>query len=124
MAELATYRGCEPVTIKAGASALARGVRVTRQSNGTCIVQDATAGGDYVTLAAIPAATYGPAQPMGKGGKLPVLASEAVVVGDAAYSAAAGKGSKTATDAVVIGRWTQAASGDGVLGEVELKSVL
>lgn len=57
---------------------------------------------------------------MQDGGKVPALASEATVVGDLAYSAADGKFSKTSANAVLVGRWTMAASADGVLGEVEL----
>lgn len=124
MAELATYVGIEPRTIKATSVAQARGVRVTRDSSGTTAVADATTRGDYVTIQAIEASAYGEAASTAGGGKVPALASEACAVGDAAYAAAAGKFSKTSTNAAVMGRWTLAASGDGVLGEVELLSVL
>lgn len=119
MAEMATYRNANPVTILANA-ALVRGVRVTLNSSGSCDVQDATAAGDYVTLTAIEAAKTGAAINTASGCKVPALASEACAVGDAAYAAAAGKFSKTSTNATALGRWTLAASGDGVLGEVEL----
>ena len=119
MAEMATYIGVIPRTITSNA-ALVRGVRVTRNSDGTCDVQDATGAGDYVTLAAIEAAKPGIAVSMAGGGKVPALASEACAVGDAAYAAASGKFSKTSTNATLVGRWTLATTGDGVLGEVEL----
>lgn len=123
MAEMATYVGIEPRTILASSVAQARGVRVTRNSAGATAIQDATLRGDYVTLTAIEASSVGQAASMSGGGKVPALASEATTVGDIAYAAASGKFSKTSTSAAVVGRWTLAASGDGVLGEVELESV-
>jgi len=119
MAEMATYRAVAPVTITANA-ALVRGIRVSLTSAGVCDAGDATVLGEYVTLQAIEAAKVGAAVNMHGGGKVPALASEAVAVGDPAYSAAAGKFSKTSTNATLLGKWTLAASGDGVLGEVEL----
>jgi len=123
MAIQATYIGIEPRTITATAVAQARGVRVTRNSSGLTAVADETTRGDYVTLQAIAASGSGLAASMSADGKVPALASEATVVGDLAYAAAAGKFSKTSTNAALVGRWTLAASGDGVLGEVELFSV-
>lgn len=119
MAEMATYAGAKPRTITANA-ALARGLRVTLNSSGTCDVQDASAAGDYVTLQAVEALKTGAAVNIASGCKVPALASEATTVGDAAYAAASGKFSKTSTNATLVGRWTLAASGDNVLGEVEL----
>jgi hypothetical protein len=119
MAEMASYLAVDPITITANAT-LVRGVRVSLNSSGTCDVADATTAGDYVTLTAIEAAKPGTAVNTAGGGKVPALASEAVAVGDAAYAAAAGKFSKTTTNATLLGRWTLAASGDGVLGEVLL----
>lgn len=123
MAEMATYVGIEPRSINLTAAAVSRGIRVTRNSSGLCAAQDATKKGDYVTLQSGAASETISAASLGGGGKVPALASEAVAVGDLAYSAAAGKFSKTSTSAVLVGRWTQAASGDGVLGEVELFNV-
>jgi hypothetical protein len=123
MAELATYVGIEPRTAIATNVAQARGVRVTRNSSGVTAVADATTRGDYVTLTDIAASSAGQVASLSGGGKIPALASEATVVGDLAYAAAAGKFSKTSTNAALLGRWTLAASGDGVLGEVELFSV-
>jgi len=120
MAELATYIGETSVTVTPTNVALARGVRVVRASTGLVAVADITQRGDYVTLRAMEASEPGPAQPATGPAKVPALASEAATVGALAYSAAAGKFSVTSTNAVVMGRWTLAASGDGVLGEVQL----
>lgn len=120
MAEMATYVGIEPRTVTANAAAV-RGIRLTLNSSGTCDAAGITDAGDYVSLAAIEAAKTGPAVSIHGGGKVPALASEAVAVGDPAYTAAAGKFSKSSgSSAVLIGKWALAASGDGVLGEIEL----
>jgi hypothetical protein len=120
MAEMATYIGIEPRTINANA-ALARGIRVTLNSSGTCDASGITDAGDYVTLQAIEAAKPGAAASMRGGGKVPAVASEAVAVGDPAYTAASGKFSKTSgSSAVLVGKWALAASGVDVLGEIEL----
>jgi len=123
MADIATHIGVTPVSITLTAAACGRGLRVTRNSSGLCAVTAATSRGDYVTLRDGVASEVVPAVPPGTPAKVPAVASEAVAVGDLAYSAASGKFSKTATDAVLMGRWTMAASGDGVLGEVELFAV-
>ncbi len=119
MAEMATYRGVTPVTILANA-ALGRGLRVTLNSAGSCDVQDASAIGTYVTLAAIEAGKTGPAINIASGVKVPMVAAGATAVGDPAYTAAAGKFSSTSTNATLIGVCALAATGDTVLGEVEL----
>ncbi len=121
MAEMATYAGPSERTGIANA-ALVRGVRVTRNSSGTLDVTAAATRGDYVTAQDIAAAKAGQVFESTHG-KVPALASEATLVGDTAYGAASGKFSKTSTNAAVMGRWTLAASGDGVLGEVELFDV-
>lgn len=123
MAEIATYINATPRTILLTAAAVARGLRVIRSSTGACAVADATARGDYMTLDDIPASSYGRGQSMSGPAEVPAVASEAVVVGDLAYAAAAGKTSKTSTNAALVGRWTQAASADGVLGTVQLLAV-
>jgi hypothetical protein len=123
MAELATYIGVTPVSVALTAAAIGRGVRVTRNSSGLCAATAIGTRGDYVTLREGVASEVIPAVSAGSPAKVPALASEAVAVGDLAYSAANGKFSKTSTDAVLMGRWTLAASGDGVLGEVQLFSV-
>lgn len=122
MALQATYIGVEPRTITATNVAQSRGIRVTRDSSGTTAATGATTRGDYVTAQDIAASASGQAFSLSGGGKVPALASEAVAIGDLAYAAASGKFSKTSTNAALVGRWTMAASGDGVLGEVELFS--
>ena len=122
MAEMATNVGTQPRTGIANA-ALVRGLRCTRNASGTLDVQDATARGDYVTGQDLEAGKPGTVYSMGGGGKVAALASEAANVGDLAYTAAAGKFSKTSTNAVLCGRWALAASGNNVLGEVELFEV-
>jgi hypothetical protein len=123
MALQTTYVGIEPRTATATNVAQARGVRVTRNSSGVTAVTSATTRGDYVTLQAIAADASGSVSSMSGGGKVPALASEAATVGALAYAAASGKFSVTSTNAALVGRWTLAASGDGVLGEVELLAV-
>ena len=122
MAEMATYIGVEPRTVQNGGTALSRGTRVTLQSTGLVAQQDNTARGDYVLLHDIAANEAGAAASMQGGGKVPAVASEATLVGDLAFTATAGRFSKTATSNVAVGRWVQPASGAGVLGEVELEN--
>jgi hypothetical protein len=123
MAIQATSRGGSLATITATNVALVRGVRVILDSSGTVSVAAATVRGEYVTSQAIAADATGAGFPTSEAASVPALASEAVAVGDAAYAAASGKFSKTSTNAAYMGVWTLAASGDGVLGAVELKSV-
>lgn len=120
MAELATYTGVTPISKKLTAVAAARGVRLVLDSSGTVSVAGSTVRGDYVSMQDGAASEVIIVTPLGTPAKVPALASEATVVGDIAYSAASGKFSKTATSAVAVGKWTLAASGDGVLGEVQL----
>lgn len=120
MAEMATYIGVTPISATLTAVAVARGVRLVRDGSGTFAVADATIRGDVVTLREGVASETIPVSPAGTPAKVPALASEAATVGALAYAAAAGKFSVTSTNAAVMGRWTLAASGDGVLGEVML----
>ncbi len=122
MATQSTYIGVTPRTIIADVTALARGIRVTRAA-GVCVAAAIGVRGDFVTATSIEASKPGEAFSMQSAGKVPALASEATAVDDAAYSAADGKFSKTSGGgAILCGKWTQAASGDGVLGEVELSN--
>lgn len=123
MAELATYTGVTPISKTLTAVAAARGVRLTLASTGLCAVSALGERGDYGLLRDGVASEVVPVVPLGTPAKIPALASEACAVGDAAYSAAAGKFSKTSTNAVLMGKWVLAASGDGVLGEVQLYTV-
>lgn len=124
MADMTTYVGIEPRSVKITGTAVSRGYRLTRGSNGLLAVADASLRGEYVALVDIAASESGQAASLSGGGKVPALSVEAAAVGDAAYSAAGGKFSKTATGNVVLGRWTQAANVANVLGEVELLDVL
>jgi hypothetical protein len=108
-----SYIGVNPRTVIPTAVALARGVRVTRNSSGLVAVAGIGTRGDYVTLTSCDASEPVQACPM----------QDAAKVGDLAYSAASGLFSKTATSAVLVGRWTQAAPGASTLGEVELFTV-
>lgn len=120
MADQSTYIGVDsPRTIKT-TTALGRGLRVTRGANGECTLAGILTRGDYVLLQDSEAGKLAAAASMSAAAKVPAVASEAVAVGDIAYSAANGKTSKTAAGAVQVGKWVVAASGDGVLGEVEL----
>jgi len=121
MAEMAANVGQVPRTINAN-GALARGLRCTLNSSGTCDLSAIGVRGDYITAVDIPALSAGVGYPTGGGGKVPAVASVAVAVGDPAYSAAAGQFSNVSTGAVLMGKWVLAASGAGVLGEVELES--
>lgn len=123
MAELATNIGVVPQTILASTSAINRGLRTTLASDGTVSVSAIGVRGDYITVNDVAASSYGTGHACGTGAKISALASEAVAIGDLAYSAASGKFSKTSTNAVLMGRWVQAASGDGVLGVVQLETV-
>jgi hypothetical protein len=120
MAEMATYIGIEPRTGIANA-AIARGLRCFVNASGTLDIQDNTARGDYVTIQDIEAAKPGEVASGWGGGKVPAVASEATLPGDAAYTATLGRFSKSTTSNVLVGRWILGASGAGVLGEVELE---
>lgn len=120
MAEMATYRAVQPITILANA-ALGRGIRVTLNSSGSCDASAITDVGQYVTLSSLEAAKVGAAVAIYAGNKVPAVATEAVAVGDPAYTAASGKFSKTSgSSAVQVGVWALAASGADILGEIEL----
>lgn len=123
MAEMATYVGIVPRTIKAGGSDLARGFRVVKDANGVCAVAGDTVRGDFVTITSIIAGENGEAASMGGAGKVPAYAGEASVdAGDLAYAFAGGKFGVTATNTAFIGRWTTTTAVN-TLGEVELLSV-
>ena len=125
MATHATYVGIEPRSVIPTAVAVPRGARVTiAPTTGLVAASAIGVRGDFVSLVDAAASEPFAAASMQGGGKVPALASEATTVGATAYSAASGKFSVTATDAVIVGKWTMAASGDGVLGEVELLNPL
>jgi hypothetical protein len=122
MATLATTVIPLQKTVTATNVALGRGVRVTLNSSGLVAASAIGVQGDYITLQAIPASGTGLAAPIGAGGSVPIQASEATAVGDAAYSAASGQASKTSTNAVLLGKWLQVGAANA-LAIVELKTV-
>lgn len=125
MAELASYVAIQPRTIQNTNAALVRGMRVTLASTSlVALTPDATTRGDFVTLVDMDASTAGSAAAIANGEKVPALFDGAIAVGALAYaSATAGMFSPTSTNAALMGRCSLAASGTGILGEVELFSV-
>lgn len=109
------------VTATTTAVDVALAIRVTLNSDGLVAASDIGVRGDYMTIQSIPASTAGEVASLQAGIYVPATASEACAVGDVAYSAASGKVSKsTGGGAVLLGKWTVAASGDGVIGQVLL----
>lgn len=121
MATMATYVGVTPRSVNLGNSAVGRGRRVTQDSNGVFLASAIGVRGDFVMLNDGAANETTPGASMQDGGKVPAFATEAVVVNDPAYSAAAGGFSKTSTNAVYVGKWTTATDAN-TLGEVELQN--
>lgn len=120
MAEIATYIGVTPISLPLGAAAVARGLRVTRGTDGLFVVQDASARGDAVTIRDGVASEVSSGVPAGTPARVPALAGEAATAGALAYSFAGGKFGVTSASAVLMGRWALAASGANVLGTVDL----
>lgn len=122
MATQSTYIAVIPLTIIADVTALVRGVRVITTA-GVATVAGIAVRGEFVTGGAVEASKPGMAFSMQSPGHVPALASEAAAVDDPAYSAAAGKFSKTAGGgAILCGKWIQAASAADVLGTVQLNN--
>jgi hypothetical protein len=122
MSTLATTNIATQRTVTATNVAISRGARLTLDSSGTVSVSAIGVRGDFIALQAIPASEKGLAAPIGAGGSVPVIASETTAVGDAAYSAASGKVSKTSTNAVLMGKWLQIGTANA-LAIIELESV-
>lgn len=123
MAEMATYVGVTPRTIKVGASNLSRGFRVTLDSSNLAAVTDAATRGGFVTMIDGVVGENIEACSMSEGAKVPAYAGEASVdAGDLAYAFAGGKFGVTSTNAALLGRWTTTTAVN-TLGEVELCSV-
>ena len=123
MAEMAANVGVVPRTIIAGAAAIARGLRTVLNASGTHDLAGATVRGEFVSAVDLAIGETGPAYETSGGGKVPAVAAVAVAIGDLAYSAANGRFTNVSTGAAYLGKWMLAASGAGVLGEVELESV-
>jgi len=120
MPELATYIGAKPRSVLNGSNSCSRRTRVTLLASGVITLQDNTARGDYVLLTDAEPNKPVAAAAIQAAGKVPALAFESVAVGDEAYTATQVRFSKTAAGGALMGHWVQAASGVGVLGEVEL----
>lgn len=103
------------ITLKSTEAAeVAAYTRVKRSGAGFAIAVLADRGIGH-TMQAVGVDDYGAVRLNNQPGITIGIASEAIVVGDVVYSAAAGKVSKTATSAVRLGIADTAASGDGVL---------
>ncbi len=122
MAELAANVGVTEFSVNNDTVAVSRGTRVTLASTGLVAASLIGVRGDYVATIDIAASATGPAVPMQAGVIVTGVASEAVAVGDAIYSAASGQFSKTSASAVLVGKANTAASGSGVLFEVLLQN--
>lgn len=118
MADLACLVGATLLPVNLTAVAVVRGARLTLDSSGTCSASAIGVRGDYVATSAGAASATIAAVPLQLGCIVPLLSSEAIVVGDAIYSAATGLASKTSGGgAVLIGKANTAASGASVLFE-------
>ena len=123
MAELAASTGATQFSVNLTAASVSRGARLTLDSSGTCAASAIGVRGDYVAATAGAASATISATPLQLGAIVPMIASEAIAVGDTIYSAASGKVSKTSGGgAVIVGKANTAASGDGVLFEVLLET--
>lgn len=119
MAELAAATASPLFSVNLTSSAVARGLRLTLDSSGTCSASAIGVRGDYMSAGAGAASATIAAYSMQEAGIVAATASEAIVVGDLCYSAAVGKVSKSSGGgAVIVGKANTAASGDGVLFEL------
>lgn len=126
MPDAASYCGIETRTIQLSAAAIARGVRVVRNSSGLFTAAGATAAlrGEFVTMQAGAASEFIAAAAMQSGGKVPMLCAASMTngttaIGEIAYAAANGLVSNVSTSAAVVGKFTTVTP-DSTLGEVEL----
>jgi hypothetical protein len=124
MPELASYIGIEPRTASnQSGSTIGRGLRVLYGATGLITLAGVGVRGDYVTLQDIANNDVGLVTSLSGGGKVGAVASVAVSQGDVAQAAANGQFAGAGA-APILGKWTTAVSGAGVLGEVELESVV
>jgi len=118
---LATLAGANLLSVNLSAVAVVRGARLTLAATSLCAASAIGVRGDYVAVQAGAASETIAAVPLQLGCVVPMLASEAIAVGDDVLSAASGKVSTTTGGgAVLLGKAATAASGDGVLFEVLL----
>ncbi len=129
MAELSTYLGVQPITVKLTAVAVVRGVRLQLDSSGTCAVTGAnTIRGDYVSMQAGAASEYILATNMQSGLIMalagPALTNNTTAIGETAYAVATTGEftNSSASSAVAVGRWTTVTA-NSTLGSVQLFTV-
>ncbi len=123
MAELAAYTNAPGFTAHLTAASVARGIRLTMDSSNTYSASAISVRGDVVSAQAGAASEFIDVFSLQNGSIVPMTASEAIVVGDAIYSAATGLVSKTSGGgAVLLGKANTAASGTGILFEVLLEN--
>jgi hypothetical protein len=123
MATVATNNIPLQRSVAVTAVAVARGTRLTINSDGLGAASAIGIQGDFIALENIPASGRGLCAPIGAGGSVTVIAGEAGCDrGDVAYSMAAGLTGVTTTNAVIMGKWLQTTA-NGALGVIELKSV-
>lgn len=90
------------------------GLRVHLNSSSQWAITGIAARGHGHAVEGIASGARGPVRLIANGGVLPAIASEAIAVGDAVYSAASGKMSKTSGGgAVLMGTAFSAAGADG-----------
>jgi len=123
MAELAAYTNAPLATVIPSAVAVVRGARLALDTSGTVAASAIGVRGDFVAsqaaAASAPLAAFG----MEPGGIVPLLSSEAVTVGAAVYSAAAGKASITSGGgAILLGKAVTAAADANILFECLLQN--
>lgn len=124
MAELAAYTGANLFTQNASAVAISRGIRVSLASTGLVAAAASTVRGDFVASQAVAASGTAAFFAIQPGGIVPMVAAEAIAIGDTVYSAASGKVALTSTSTVIMGKANTAASGDGILFEVIVNNPL
>jgi len=124
MAELAAYTNAPQYTVIPSAVAVARGERLSLASTGLVASAASTVRGDYVAAQAAAASEPLAAFALQAGSIVPMIAAEAIAIGDTIYSAASGKVALTSTSTVIVGKANTAASGDGILFEVILENPL
>lgn len=119
-----TYIGVTPVSVSLDSTAVLRGLRVKRGSNGLYTVQDATARGEYVTLNDGIASEVVEGAALGTPARAPMQVAAAVVQGDLAYSAAAGQSTNVSTNAVLLGKYAETQATINGFASVDFFTVL
>lgn len=106
-----TYIGVTPVSVPLDTTAVGRGLRVKKGSNGLYTVQDASARGEYATLNDGVASEVVEGAALGTPARVPLQTLGAVAVGDLVYAAAGGAvDNSTNTSTILIGKSADAVS--------------